>query len=442
MDFDQTLEYLLSLGNEVAAMKLGLESISKLLEAIGNPQKNYLKVQVAGTNGKGSVCAFLNSICVTAGIRVGMFTSPHLTSITERVQIDGVPLSEDDFARYATKVRAVAEGLVANGTIESIPTFFEHVTAIALLAFSKAEVELAILETGLGGRLDATTAADAEVVAFTRIDLDHQEYLGETIEEIAAEKAAIIRDGFVDVVIGAQTREALDVILDRCRKYNITPANEIFGPWKVIQVDADHVRVETTLYVFPDVVLGLKGTHQIENSETAINIFGAFIYCHGKDFDESDVRAGLESTRHPGRLEFQGRYLFDGAHNVGGAKALRAYLDEFIDKPITMIFGAMRDKDVNEIAEILFPAARTLVITEPNNERSASADELEAIANRHAVGTDIIKTTSVAEALAKAKAASKKRGLILITGSLYLVGEARRLLAEMQDLKFENSNLR
>ena len=224
--------------------------------------------------------------------------------------------------------------------------------------------------------------------------------------------------------------------------FNITPANEIFGPWKVIPVDADHVRVETTLYVFPDVVLGLKGTHQIENSETAINIFGAFIYCHGKDFDESDVRAGLESTRHPGRLEFQGRYLFDGAHNVGGAKALRAYLDEFIDKPITMIFGAMRDKDVNEIAEILFPAARTLVITEPNNERSASADELEAIANRHAVGTDIIKTTSVAEALAKAKAASKKRGLILITGSLYLVGEARRLLAEMQDLKFENSNLR
>src|SRR5678815_2904645 len=141
MDFEQSQEYLLSLGNEVAAMKLGLENIRTLLQASGDPQKNYLKVQVAGTNGKGSVCAFLNSICVSARIRVGMFTSPHLISITERVQIDGVPISEDAFATYSTKVRAVAGKLVANGKLESVPTFFEQVTAIALLAFADAEVE-------------------------------------------------------------------------------------------------------------------------------------------------------------------------------------------------------------------------------------------------------------------------------------------------------------
>ena len=178
MDFQQASAYLLSLGNEVSAMKLGLENIRKLLAALGDPQENYLKVQVAGTNGKGSVCAFLNSICVNAGIKTGMFTSPHLISITERVQIDGDDISEQEFSRLATRVRTVSEDLVAAGELENIPTYFEQVTAIGLLAFAEAKVELAILETGLGGRLDATTAAHAEIAAITRIDLDHQQYLG------------------------------------------------------------------------------------------------------------------------------------------------------------------------------------------------------------------------------------------------------------------------
>jgi dihydrofolate synthase/folylpolyglutamate synthase len=158
--FQESVEYLLSLGNEVLAMKLGLENVRKLLRALGDPQTQYLKVQVAGTNGKGSVCAFLNSICVAAGIRVGMFTSPHLISITERVKIDGREIKEDEFARIATQVRLTSEKLAASGELENVPTFFEQVTAIALLAFADAKVELAILETGLGGRLDATTAAN------------------------------------------------------------------------------------------------------------------------------------------------------------------------------------------------------------------------------------------------------------------------------------------
>jgi dihydrofolate synthase/folylpolyglutamate synthase len=220
--FDEAQRYLLSLGNEVLAMKLGLENIRVLLRTFENPQDNFLKVQVAGTNGKGSVCAFLDSICVAAGVRTGMFTSPHLVTITERVRTGGVDINEAVFAGLATRVRETSEKLVAAGEIESVPTYFEQVTAIALLAFAEAGVELAILETGLGGRLDATTAANAEICAITRIDLDHQQYLGETLEEIAAEKAAIIHDGS-RVVIGEQRPEAMEVILERCRMFGIAP---------------------------------------------------------------------------------------------------------------------------------------------------------------------------------------------------------------------------
>ncbi len=226
MNFDEAESYLLSLGNEVETMKLGLENITALLAALGNPHNNYLKVQVAGTNGKGSVCAFLDSICVHAGIRTGVFTSPHLVSITERIRIGGEDISETDFAKYASQVRETSEWLVSDGKLERLPTYFEQVTAIALVALAEAGVELAILETGLGGRFDATTAASAEIAVLTRIDLDHQEYLGDTIEKIAAEKAAIVREDS-SVVIGRQSEVPLRVILDRCAEIHVTPSFEI-----------------------------------------------------------------------------------------------------------------------------------------------------------------------------------------------------------------------
>lgn len=430
MNFKESYQYLLSLGNEVSAMKLGLESMTLLLRALGDPQKNYLKVQVAGTNGKGSVCAFVEAMCVAAGLKVGVTTSPHLISVTERVRVNGKPIGETEFADLTTRVRTTAEDLVKLGELETVPTYFEQVTAVALLAFAESEVKLAVLETGLGGRLDATTAANAEVAVITRIDLDHQQYLGDTIEEIAAEKAAIISDGTSYAVIGRQADEALKVILDRCHTFNVTTSNELFTPWTVTAVDADHVRVDATGYVFPNVSIGLKGQHQIENAETAIKIMQYLYYGCGLSFEEADLVTGLQSARHPGRLEFHGRYLFDGAHNVGGAKALRAYLDEFIDRSITMIFGAMKDKDVTEIAQILFPVATTLILTRPNNERSMELEELEAIANKYVDKANIIKTSTVEKALAKARALSGKRKIILITGSLYLVGEAQTLLSK------------
>src|SRR5882762_7566786 len=212
MSFDEALSYLLSLGHETLTIKLGLRNTKTLLAALGDPHREFPSIQIAGTNGKGSTAVTLDSICRAAGIRTGLFTSPHLTSITERLQIAGEQVSETDFARLTAQVKECAAELVAQGRLKTLPTFFEHVTAIALLAFREAKVELAILETGLGGRLDSTTAAGADIVAITPIAMDHEEYLGNTLAEIAAEKAAIIRPG-VTVIVAPQSKEAREVII-------------------------------------------------------------------------------------------------------------------------------------------------------------------------------------------------------------------------------------
>ena len=429
VNFNESVNYLLSLGNEVSAMKLGLDNIRKLLAALGNPENNYLKVQVAGTNGKGSVCAFLDSICVTAGIRTGTFTSPHLVSITERVRVNGVDISEDDFAQHATFVRETAENLLEKGGLEYRPTFFEQVTAIALVAFADAKVELAILETGLGGRLDATTAANAEIAAITRIDLDHQEYLGNTVEEIAAEKAAIIQT-FSRVVIGEQQPEAMKVLLDHCVNVGVVPLTSCephvwaFDTSKHSSV----VEFRTNRHVYWDSSLGLAGKHQIENACIAVMIAERLREDFAFPLDEEVVWIGLENARHPGRLEYQGRYLFDGAHNVGGAKALRNFLDEFETRPITIIFGAMKDKDVGEIIEILQSKAEYLILTRPENERAFSAVELESYVTQTFERERVFSTPTVADALATADKITDDAGIILVTGSLYLIGEAKRIL--------------
>ncbi len=408
VNFDEAKTYLLSLGNEVSAMKLGLENIRALLDALGNPQHNYLKVQVAGTNGKGSVCAFLGSICMAAGIKAGVYTSPHLVSITERVKINGVNISEDVFATLATRVCTTSERLIESGGLDSIPTFFEQITAIALLAFAEARVELAILETGLGGRLDATTAANAEIAAITRIDLDHQEYLGETIEEIAAEKAAIIHEGS-RVVVGEQQQVSMDIILERCRAAGVTAVLATTG------------RKPTSREP-----LGLVGRHQAENAKVAVAV-AKVLHEHLPITDE-DILAGLETATHPGRLEQVGQFLLDGAHNVGGARALREYLDEFVQQPITMIFGSMQDKDVKGILTILFPKAEKLILTRPDNSRALGPDDLLKILSVELDRERVFVTQNASEAIAKAHEISGEDSLIVVTGSLYLVGEAKKLM--------------
>jgi dihydrofolate synthase / folylpolyglutamate synthase len=438
--FESAVEYLYSLGNEVETMKLGLENISILLTALGNPQNNYLKVQVAGTNGKGSVCAFLDSICLEAGIRAGVYTSPHLVSITERLRIGGEAISKAKFAALATRVRMQSKELVAAGELERFPTFFEQVTAIALLAFADARVDLAVLETGLGGRFDATTAANAEIAAITRIDLDHQEYLGDTIEKIAAEKAAIITPETQNVVLGEQSREVMRLLRKHCSDLGIDPLNDEYEPWRILANSDGTVSVILSLLSFPPIRLGLKGHHQVENAQTAIQItkallyHGLFLFSDGEG--EIHIIEGLQKAKHPGRLEQIGRFLLDGAHNSGGAAALAAYLDEYMNQPITMIFGAMRDKNVSEIAKILWPKAAKLILTRPSNLRAMAPDELLRVVPSSVDPSRVVLTRQVEEALKAAREISQDT-IVVVTGSLYLVGEVKSLLAENPNLKFE-----
>ena len=414
MNFDEALSYLLSLGHETLTIKLGLRNTETLLHALGDPHREFPSVQIAGTNGKGSTAVMLDSICRAAGIRAGLFTSPHLISITERIKIGGQQISEADFARLAAQVKTVAEELVKQGDLETLPTFFEQVTTIALLAFGEAKVALAILETGLGGRLDSTTAAGADIVAITPIAMDHEEYLGNSLAEIAAEKAAIIRPG-VTAIVAPQTAEVLKVIIRRCESTGVEPR---------------FIR-QTLPGSYENISIGLRGRHQIVNVSTAIALADA-LRERGFAITREAITRGIETATHPGRLElWEGRpgILFDGAHNPAAADALRDYLDEFVKAPITMIFGAMRDKALAEMATTLFPKAAELILTELDNPRAAPGEMLMSSLPVSFDKARVRLASSAAEAVRLARKVTSADGLVCVTGSLYLVGAVQHVFS-------------
>lgn len=428
MNFDESVQYLLSLGHETVAMKLGLKNTETLLHALGEPQKNFLKVQIAGTNGKGSTAAFLDSICCAANIKTGLFTSPHLVSITERIKINGEDISEKQFAKLTERVKKTAENLVSEKHLETLPTFFEHLTAIGLLAFAEETVDLAILETGLGGRLDSTTAAAAEIVCLTAIDLDHQEYLGDSLAEITAEKAAIVRPGVRAVVVAPQKPEAAKVIRRCCRKCRVEaiPAARITKTRPIERLKNFEAGFKTVNDVYSLVVVSLPGRHQLENAATAISLAES-LRNSGYAITPDAIVRGLETARHAGRLEFSGNVLFDGAHNAAGAKALQEFLREFIKRKITLVFGAMRDKDLSEVTSILFPLAENLILTRSENPRSAAPKDLREFAPKDFPAERIFLTENVSDAIKKAREITAPDDLICITGSLYLIGEAKSI---------------
>jgi dihydrofolate synthase / folylpolyglutamate synthase len=402
MKFEEAVDYLYGLGHEILTIKLGLRNTELLLKSLDNPERAFPSVQIAGTNGKGSVAAMLDSICRAAGIRSGLYTSPHLVSITERIRIAGSEISQVDFARQATTVRDASYRLLASGQIEALPTFFEQLTAIALLAFRDAHIELAILETGMGGRLDSTTAAGAGLVAITSIAMDHEQYLGQTIEEIAAEKAAIIRPN-VKAIIAKQEPAALSVLLQRCAEAGVQPVLAI-PPSEPLR-------------------LGLCGRHQIDNAAVAIRL------AESLSIPPEAIVSGLENAHHPGRLELiphEPPFLLDGAHNPAGAEALRDYLNEFGQRPLTLVFGAMSDKKLASLGEILFPLADNLILTTIDNPRAATLEALGPIAARFARGS-ITKSESVRDAYDAALRQTPRKGLICVTGSLYLIGEWKQI---------------
>ncbi len=436
MNFQESLEYLYELGYELSVKKFGLENTFTLLNALGNPENNYLKIQIAGTNGKGSTCAFLESICLESKIKAGKYTSPHLVSITERICIGGAEISEEKFAEYATKIRKISENLVAENKLKTLPTFFEQLTAIALKFFADEKIEIAILETGLGGRFDSTTAAKAEIVGITPIDYDHQNILGNTLTEIASEKAAIIRPD-TKVVISDQNEESLAVIIEKCRKENVEPT---INGCHFVTENAEKFSFMSKENKFSLSKLGLIGEHQFQNACVAVNIAEIL----RKDFrfriSDSAIEKGLENAGHKGRLEWKEfkntKFLFDGAHNASGAAALKNYLEKYRRKSrIIVIFGAMEDKNLAEISEILFPFAEKLILTEPDNPRSETPENLFKFAEKVIAESNIYTFSNIAESLKTAIELTKSyaapdSSFILITGSLYLVGEAQKILQD------------
>ena len=428
MNFAEAVQYLLGLGHETLAIKLGLRNTELLLGALDNPERAFKSVQIAGTNGKGSTAAMLDSICRAAGIKCGLYTSPHLVSITERIRVSGTEITREDFAACATVVREAAQQLLDDKQIEALPTFFEQLTAIALLAFRNARIELAILETGLGGRLDSTTAANASIVAITPIAMDHEEYLGTTLESIASEKAAIIRPG-VKAVIGIQPSEAFKVLITRCEEVAVVPIFEDSA--HLVEDNTSDgsfcVTFDSPRHRYENVWLALRGEHQVDNAALAIRLAELL------RIPAAAIVSGISHATHPGRLELiphKPAFLLDGAHNPAGCESLRDYLDEFASRPLTLVFGAMRDKQLERMGEILFPTADKLVLTPVDNPRSATVETLQRIADRFAQGT-VFASESSAEALRLARGETPSEGLICIAGSLYLIGELRPLILSM-----------
>lgn len=428
MNFQEAVAYLLGLGHETLTIKLGLRNTELLLKALDNPERAFKSVQIAGTNGKGSTAVMLDSICRAAGIKCGLYTSPHLVSITERITVSGAQITLEDFAACATVVRDASQQLLHDKQIEALPTFFEQLTAIALLAFRNSEIELAILETGLGGRLDSTTAANASIVCITPIAMDHEEYLGSTLASIAAEKAAIIRPG-VKAVIGNQPSEAFEVLIQRCAETGVVPIFED-SAHLVEESTSDGrfcVTFESARHRYENVWLGLRGEHQIDNAALAIRLAELL------RIPPAAIVTGISSATHPGRLELiphQPAFLLDGAHNPAGCESLRNYLDEFAARPLTLVFGAMRDKQLDRMGEILFPTADVLVLTPVNNPRTATIEMLQPVADRFAQGSMFANESST-EALRIACAETEPEGLICIAGSLYLLGEVRPPILRM-----------
>ena len=431
MNYSEAVSYLYSLGHEVLSAKFRLETIATLLERLGSPQQAFKSVIVAGTNGKGSTAAMIESAARGAGHLTGLYTSPHMVRIEERIAVGGEDISSADFADRASRVRRASEELVAEGTLSAVPSFFEQVTAAAFLQFEDRGVELAILEVGLGGRLDATNIVDPILAVITAIDFDHQAVLGYEIAQIAGEKAAVIKPGAKAVIAKQPHAGASEVLMRRCLEVNVLPV--FTSEPEVVNATTDGrfiINYESATSKYMGLLLGLRGRHQVENAAAAIE---AAELISQSDFPISReaIVKGMKFVHWAGRLEMTDhspRLLLDGAHNPAAARRLRQYLDEFSPDRPTLIFGAMGDKDIAGMTCELFNRARTIVLTRVHDPRAATGDRM----GKAALGTssNVIFTESPKQALSWARSVTPPKGLIVVTGSLHLVGEIKRLLEE------------
>ena len=483
MSYETAVASLLALGHELAqtpSHKFDLTHMRVLLEELDHPERRFPGVLIAGTNGKGSTAATLASILNASGLRTGLYTSPHLVRVNERIRVHGQEINDTHFAELHGKVDRVAERLVAHGKLPWHPSFFEMMTAIAFEHFAREKVDIAVLEVGMGGRLDATNVADPLVSVITDISLDHQKFLGNTVSEIAGEKVGIVRPGGVVVTLPQQP-EANDVIGNTimnvgARAVNAVPYVPPVSPAsarylvrvggedsnfdsneKTAKKSAEGAQNTNAVYVYqyPLQVMGkqilvetpLVGRHQLRNVALAIATAEELSRQGFGGISPPAIERGIRETHWPGRFQVipahvsptQGspgrgsaersspEIVLDVAHNPAGAWALRSALSErYEDRRLIFVFGAMRDKAISEMTEILFPLAERVIATRQENPRSASPEEIQQAAVR--TGSEVEVISNVTSALERAKILAGPSGVVVITGSIYLVGEVMRLI--------------
>jgi dihydrofolate synthase/folylpolyglutamate synthase len=440
MNYDESVRALLSLGRELASprhartQKFGLEAISTLAGGLGNPHLKIPCAHIAGTNGKGSTAAMLESILRASGLRTGLYTSPHLERINERIRIAGEDISDEAFAAAWTHVQIAIESLMASGALATHPSFFECITAISFTAFADAKIEFAVYEVGLGGRFDATNIVQPEVAILTPIDFDHENFLGHAIEEIATEKAGIIKPG-VPVVSAPQRPEARVVFQKRAAELEV-PLIEVTSAWRVSEISSAQGfhRATATASDSGDslsIAPALPGRFQIDNALAAAT---AARILRAKEFfiPNDAIERGISSVHWPGRLERLRQnpsvYL-DGAHNPAGARELLKFWQQDLrGVRIILVFGVMRDKAVDEIAGTLFPHAGTVILTQPHQPRAISADLLAEMVGDLADNLHLVSDPG--QALDHAIEIASPNDAIFVTGSLFLVGDLRAYFRE------------
>jgi dihydrofolate synthase/folylpolyglutamate synthase len=424
MDYEGAIDYLYNL--KIYGMSLGLERIEYLLNVLGSPHKDLKVIHVTGTNGKGSVCAMLHSILLSAGYKVGLFTSPHLVSFEERIIVNGERIPADKVCSLVEKIKPIAESMTKNNKFDH-PTFFEIVTAIAFEHFSEEKVDYAVLEVGLGGRLDATNVITPLVSIITTIALEHTHVLGTSLKEIATEKAGIIKNG-VPVVTGIEDDVILNLIKKICKEKGCDVyASKEKGKYTLKEgdLDAQVFDIEVDGIQYNDLKMHLLGEHQLTNALIAV-LTVEILKKKGISIPDNSLRKGLEITRWPCRMEITQQnpvVILDCAHNPAGMKALISSLRNlFRGKKMTFIIGIMRDKDIHDIVKEISILANSIIVTKPTFERAAEPEIIEHEAIKYC--SNVLIKSKVKEAVSYAIKNAHKNDVICITGSIYNVGEA------------------
>jgi dihydrofolate synthase/folylpolyglutamate synthase len=408
MNYSECTAYLDRLGNEVLAMKFGLDTIRELLCALDSPESRYPSVLVAGTNGKGSVARFISSICTESGLDTGLFTSPHLISVTERIQLNGQSIAEEEFAQQFTLVTEC----IASLRLETHPTFFETITATALSCFSERNVDLAILEVGLGGRLDSTNAVEPILSVLTEISYDHQQYLGNTLSQIATEKAGIMRSSR-PTVSAPQLPEVRQTIHDHARRIG-SPLKEVSS--SLIQPTGSLEGCYSFAFRGQDYQLSTCGQHQLLNATLALEA-AEQMRSLGVSITHNGILEGIQKTRVPGvvqRLEEHPQVFLDGAHNPGAVASLVRFLELHSQEPRTLVFAIMKDKMIEEVLVTLARPFQRVLLTQIPSPRAATAEELKRI---YPAGEIVI------DPFQAYRNAIQGVSTAVVAGSFHLVGE-------------------